>query len=123
MDKCKEFQNLIEKFDKDELSLKQEENFVKHINSCNDCREELEIYYIFSYGLLEEDNDDYISRSPYKIYFESYDFTGLVDKKLKDSENKCRMIHKWIRANYIRFVYTNICLVAAAIIFFMTMFK
>lgn len=119
MDKCKKYQKLIEKFDTDELSLKQEEDFCRHINSCADCREELEIYYIFSYGLHEEENDNLIFDSPYKKYFDSYDFTGLVDRKLKDSEIKCRFIHRWRTFEIIRNVVVYIFMIVSAIIFFM----
>jgi hypothetical protein len=110
MYKCKDYQTWIKQYDRYELSLKQEESFVKHINSCPDCREELEIYYIYTYGINEDDNDDAIILPQYKKYFESYDFTGLVDRRLKDSEHNCNMEHRWNRASIIRFIYVNACM-------------
>ena len=55
MDNCKQIQKMIKDYDKGNLSLKQEEQFIQHILNCEDCKEELEIYYIVSYG-LDEDN-------------------------------------------------------------------
>lgn len=60
MDNCKQIQKMIKDYDKGNLSLKQEEQFIQHILNCEDCKEELEIYYIVSYG-LDEDN---ISKYP-----------------------------------------------------------
>ena len=42
---------MIKDYDEGKLSLKQEERFIKHIMGCDDCKEELEIYYIVTYGL------------------------------------------------------------------------
>ena len=55
MDNCKEIQNMIDSFEHGNLSLKNEEVFTHHILNCNDCREEMEIYYIILYG-LDDDN-------------------------------------------------------------------
>ena len=49
MDNCKQIQKMIKDYDKGNLSLKQEEQFIQHILNCEDCKEELEIYYIVSY--------------------------------------------------------------------------
>ena len=56
MDNCKEIQSRIESFEHGNLSLKDEEAFTNHILKCADCREEMEIYYIISYG-LDDDNE------------------------------------------------------------------
>ena len=56
MDNCKEIQCRIESFEHGNLSLKNEEAFTNHILNCADCREEMEIYYIISYG-LDDDNE------------------------------------------------------------------
>ena len=46
MDNCKEIQSMIDSFEHGNLSLKNEEAFTHHILNCDDCREEMEIYYI-----------------------------------------------------------------------------
>ena len=50
---CKKVQKMIGKFDHGQLDIKQEEFFIQHVESCKDCREEFEIYYIVAYGLSE----------------------------------------------------------------------
>lgn len=52
MNACKNYQKMIKDYDEGRLSLKQEEKFINHIIHCNDCKEELEIYYIVSSGIL-----------------------------------------------------------------------
>ena len=68
---------MIKDYDEGKLSLKQEERFIKHIMGCDDCKEELEIYYIVTYGI------------------DSYDFKTLVDLKLRNSVEQCRQVRQW----------------------------
>ena len=82
MDNCKEIQSRIESFEHGNLSLKDEEAFTNHILNCADCREEMEIYYIILYG-LEDDNEKRTENSRYSAYLDAFDFTGLVEQKLK----------------------------------------
>lgn len=83
---CKEFQKMMEPFDRRELQLGDEEKFVKHIRDCADCREELEIHYIIQYGLGESEDFGEISEE-YRELIEHFDFKGLVDLKLENSES------------------------------------
>ncbi len=43
---CLEFQGLVIRYIKGELSYKEKEDFMEHLSVCEDCKEELEIYYI-----------------------------------------------------------------------------
>ncbi|SEW40911.1 zf-HC2 domain-containing protein [[Clostridium] fimetarium] len=83
---CKQIQKSIGAFDKDQLSIKEKEIFIDHILGCKECQEELEIYYIVEYGLAEDGADLDYGLDEYKKLIESYDFRGLVDKKLNDSK-------------------------------------
>jgi len=83
---CKQIQNLIGSFDKHQLSIKEEEIFVDHILGCKECQEELEIYYIVEYGLAADDAILDYGLDEYKKLIESYNFRGLVNKKLSDSK-------------------------------------
>lgn len=94
MDNCKEIQSRIESFEHGNLSLKDEEAFTNHILNCADCREEMEIYYIILYG-LEDDSEKRTENSRYSAYLDAFDFTGLVEQKLKDSEAKCLFLRQW----------------------------
>ena len=46
MNKCKEYQMMIPDFHKEMLNYKDEIMFLDHVTDCEDCREEMEIYYI-----------------------------------------------------------------------------
>lgn len=94
MDNCKQIQKMIKDYDKGNLSLKQEEQFIQHILNCEDCKEELEIYYIVSYG-LDEDNISKNTPPAIKACIDSYDFKTLVDLKLSLSIDKCNAIREW----------------------------
>lgn len=74
---CTEAQALIEDFLHDRLNGEQRTGFVKHINSCSKCRDELDIYNVI-YSVvsqLENDSD------------EDIDYRGELERKLRLSEN------------------------------------
>lgn len=94
MNVCKNYQNMIKDYDEGKLSLKQEESFIKHIMGCDDCKEELEIYYIVTYG-LDENYDVKKLPDDIKSCIDSYDFKTLVDLKLRNSVEQCRQVRQW----------------------------
>lgn len=94
MNVCKNYQNMIKDYDEGKLSLKQEERFIKHIMWCDDCKEELEIYYIVTYG-LDENYDVKKLPDDIKSCIDSYDFKTLVDLKLRNSVEQCRQVRQW----------------------------
>lgn len=72
---CLEAQGLIMKYINDDLSGPQLEDFLEHIDSCPDCKEELEIYYILTTGMNQLDND----------YVDTYNFHEAFEKQLDRS--------------------------------------
>ena len=69
---CLEAQGLVMKYINNELSGPQLENFLKHIDRCPDCREDLEIYYILTTGMNQFDND-YVDTYNFHEAFEACD--------------------------------------------------
>ena len=63
------------KYVNNELSGLKLEDFLKHIDSCPDCKEELEIYYILTTGMNQLDND----------YVDTYNFYEAFEKQLDRS--------------------------------------
>lgn len=55
---CKKIQKLFIPFIDDQLSVKELADFLDHMETCQDCREEYEIYYTMIMGMryLEEDS-------------------------------------------------------------------
>ena len=115
MDNCKEIQSRIESFEHGNLSLKDEEAFTNHILNCADCREEMEIYYIILYG-LEDDNEKRTENSRYSAYLDAFDFTGLVEQKLKDSEAKCLFLRQWTHFTRVRYIFVSTVMVLTALL-------
>ena len=50
---CKEAENLVMPYIRHELDVGQMEEFLEHIDTCQECREELEIYYTVFLGLRQ----------------------------------------------------------------------
>ncbi|MBE5968549.1 MAG: zf-HC2 domain-containing protein [Lachnospiraceae bacterium] len=78
---CMETQRMITPFINDELSLKETEAFVDHVNSCPECREELEVYYALLTAMKQLDED--------KILYD--DFSMELSAKLEKAQE--RIIH------------------------------
>ena len=115
MNACKNYQKMIKDYDEGRLSLKQEEKFINHIIHCNDCKEELEIYYIVSYG-LDENYDENKIPDDIKNCIDSYDFKTLVELKLKKSIEQCKMARQWNHDMKLMHAFINIIMVLMFIV-------
>ena len=100
MDNCKEIQNMIDSFEHGNLSLKSEE---------------MEIYYIILYG-LDDDNEKSIENSSYSEYLDAFDFTGLVEQKLKDSEARCLFLRQWSHFTRVRYLFVTAVMILTALL-------
>lgn len=113
---CKKVQKMIQKFENEQLNEKEEDFFVRHLESCTDCKEEFEIYYIIEYGLEAEENISDVNEE-YKELLEHYDFKGLVELKLKNSRLKLEKIQAWKRFLKLCWYASNLCVLLALILF------
>lgn len=85
---CMEAQSLITAFINDELEIDKLEEFIGHIQSCDECNEELEVYYALLTAMKQLDEDRNLSN----------DFHQELKEKLERSQE--RIIH--LRYNYYR---------------------
>ncbi len=76
---CKEAEQKIMPYINDELTDKQLGSFLDHINHCNNCYEELEIYYTIYAGLSQLDGKN-----------EGQDMHNLLKEALRASEQRIR---------------------------------
>lgn len=60
---CIDTQRLILPFINGELDMIQLEGFINHINSCPNCMEELEVYYVLLSGMKQLDEDKVLSNN------------------------------------------------------------
>lgn len=58
---CSKAQSLITPFIHDELNMKELEEFISHVHTCRECREELEVYYALLTAMKQLDEDKNLS--------------------------------------------------------------
>lgn len=71
---CAEAEKMVIPYINDKLSLTELEDFIEHIETCENCREELEIHYMVDVGLKKLDDED-----------ATYDIVGDLKRKLEES--------------------------------------
>lgn len=76
---CQEAEKMVIPYINDELTVSQMEDFLDHIETCANCREELEIHYMVDIGLKKLDEAD-----------ATYDIVGDLRRKLEDSYSVLR---------------------------------
>lgn len=82
----KEFANLIKPFINEELDIKTLAEFLEHLDTCNECHEELEILFLVEKTLIDLESDH-----------ESYNFDQLLKDFIKKNENT---VYKNIRYRF-----------------------
>lgn len=92
---CKQIQNMIIPYIRNELNNNDIEDFLEHIQTCKTCREELEIYYIIEHGL----NSDYSDKN--------FD----IEKSLSDKIKASNMFVSRLRLTKIFYYALNTLLV------------
>lgn len=88
---CKEWQKMIPGFLDNSLENQELEGFIKHVQTCEDCYEELEIMFMLSIGLQELNEDRNIS----------YNFSQLLENKIIEAEISCMRIRRIHYLNYL----------------------
>ena len=86
---CVEAEKMVVPYMKDELSPTELEDFLDHIHTCENCREELEIHYMVDVGLKKLDEAD-----------GTYDIVGDLKRKLESSEAVLRRFFTFQVARY-----------------------
>jgi len=85
---CMKAQSLITPFINDKLNLKELEEFIDHVLSCPECREELEVYYALLTAMKQLDEDKSLSN----------DYNMELSSKLERAQDK--IIH--VKFTYYR---------------------
>jgi len=75
---CIKAQSMITPFINDKLSLTDLEEFLEHVNSCKNCREELEVYYALLTAMKQLDEDKNLNSN----------YSEELTEKLKQSSEK-----------------------------------
>ena len=75
---CSKAQSLITPFINDKLELSELEEFISHVHTCEECREELEVYYALLTAMKQLDEDQNLSD----------DFSLELSEKLERDQEK-----------------------------------
>ena len=86
---CMEAEKMVIPYINDQLSVTELEDFIEHIKTCENCREELEIHYMVDVGLKKLDEAD-----------GTYDIVGDLKRKLESSEAVLRRFFTFQVARY-----------------------
>lgn len=101
---CMKAQGLITAFINDELEIDELEEFIRHIQSCEECMEELEVYYALLTAMKQLDEDKNLSN----------DFSQELKERIERSQE--RIIH--LRYNYYRKKGVLFVLIITVTVFF-----
>lgn len=101
---CKDAEKAIHRFIDDEMETKELESFIKHMKSCESCREEMAIQFLVSEGMqfLEDGS--------------AFDLQRELDKKMEDAQHKIRIVTKLRYLSYVIEVFAVISIVALIIL-------
>ena len=86
---CKEATQYIMPYINDEMTDKEVQRFLDHVEHCDDCYEELEVYYTLYAGLAQLDSDG-----------NDFDMRNLLEKAIDVSKGRVRA-HKQFNSFYI----------------------
>lgn len=85
---CKEAQSLVMDYLNRDLGGKKLDSFLKHVRTCRECHEELEIYYMIHVAMQKLDSEEQVS----------YDVKHMLEEDLRDAE---KAVRRWkIRQSY-----------------------
>lgn len=106
---CREAQALIVPFVEGQLDDEQNEKFIAHIETCSECYDELEVYYIVIVGTkqLDEDTHSTMNFSENLKTYISY-----------VKENLSRKHSRKTRRRFSSFAFAIICIVVAGFVWY-----
>lgn len=94
---CVEARSFIKKYLSEEISVKEAEQFVKHIRSCKACREELEEYYAFYSALVQLDTKDDLEKGNFFMNIEKrLERTEGFIARTKNNHRKRRVVYLFV---------------------------
>lgn len=83
--KCKEFEELIPKFIEKKLDFVTTKLFMEHMQSCTQCKEELNIQFLVNEGLVRLEEGE-----AFDLQKEMRDLLGTANKKVRTHERFLR---------------------------------
>ena len=102
---CAEAEKLIVPYMEDKLSVTELEDFIEHIETCKNCREELEIHYMVDVGLKKLDQAD-----------GNFDIVGALKRKIADS---AAILHRYMMLQVAGYSASTLMTMALLVMIFL----
>ena len=102
---CMEAEKMVIPYINDQLSVTELEDFIEHIKTCENCREELEIHYMVDVGLKKLDEAD-----------GTYDIVGDLKRKVAESYRSLRHISMFQITTYAVSTLTGMALIVMVLL-------
>lgn len=87
---CKEAERMVTPYINDELDGDELQAFLVHLESCSDCQEELEIYFMVDYGLKQLDHAS-----------GTFDIVGSLQSRIEESYHRVRRMWRFRILGYV----------------------
>lgn len=98
---CKEAEGLVIPYMNDELTDEELEEFLKHVEACPACQEELEIYYTVAVGIRQLDSET-----------GNYNIKGALEAAMEQSRQRLQAIRL---LKIARYAVSTLCVMAMTI--------
>ena len=95
---CKEAESLVMPYIRDELTDEELEEFLKHIEHCPECREELEIYFTVDVGIKQLDSET-----------GNYNIKGALEAAIEQSRQRLEAV---MFVKIARYAVSTLCVMA-----------
>lgn len=105
---CKEVQKAIPRFISDDLSGRELQDFLNHIENCAECHEELSIQYLVTEGMNHLEKDS------------TFDLQGSLEAKLSGSGKKMKSRE---RAIFVMYFLETLAILAVVLMTIMVILK
>ena len=109
MNRCREVQSRISDYIEGNIPPEELEEFLSHIESCEECREELNIYYTIYLGLLQLDHEE-------KDIKELNDLDGALAEELYQSELQVKRRHFFQGLRYVIYTVAFWCILLSVLL-------
>lgn len=99
---CQEAERMVTPYINDQLTGDETEAFLEHIETCKNCQEELEIYFMVDVGLKQLDKG-----------YGTFDIAGALERKIEDSYAK---VHRMWAFRTLRYAVNTLTVMAVTVI-------
>ena len=98
---CQEAEHLVTPYINDELTGDETEAFLAHIESCRNCQEELEIYFMVDVGLKQLDKG-----------YGTFDIAGALERRIEESYSR---VHRMWLFRSLKYAVNTLSIMAVIV--------